>query len=509
MSEADDKEKAARIRGDLTTAQALKLTDKSDHQGFIAGRRRGKTFGAAAELVIDALENPGGQELYATLTKDHARTLLWDNPETGIKKLAQKYELKLRFDNMRAIAYFDNQSVLGLFGADRTDQLDKARGRGLRRIIVDECASFAPRHLDRFVEQVIEPTLADYLGRLTLAGTPGPRLGGPFFEATGLAFHGEIPPQLLGRVKCRPFRQRNSKLWKGVKRPWSLHQLRWEDAALKHIKQYAFDLKERKSWSDDARPWVNEWLGLWMFDLSTLVYQYEGKFDWKGGELPELPDDAVWHVVGAWHWTSEGKVGVVVCAYSDVEHEVYHLDDVELPSPTLRQMAGWMKKFETEYGVTDWVGTRPGKSKGKGIFHELRDQHGFFCHPGDLTEEYDLIVVANNDLASGLVHVVQDSGLKAQLTSLQWEDPGVSQDTTVTSNALTTAWLYCLRFCNHRGPRQEAPNVGPKPGSPDFLAKQADEAKRRIRERERRASDGTSDWLESELGEIDGDFRIG
>lgn len=505
MSESDDKEKAAKIKADLSAWQADCQADPDDHQGVIAGRRRGKTMLFAMELIIDALENPGAQELYAAITATHARELLWDNPLTGLKRVDQLYDLRMKFDNQRAMAAFANQSLIKLFGADSEAGLDKQRGKGNRRVIVDECGSFAPKRLKLFVESIIEPTLADYQGIMKLGGTPGPRLGGPFFEATSRAFFGK-PPKKLEHT-CRLYKDRNKREFKGKEFGWSMHQASgWKDNPhIPHLRDFAHKLKARKKWPDDFPVWVNEWLGLWMFNLAALVYQYSTEYRWGGGKLPPLDGDAAWHHVCAWHWRAEGDVGIVVCAYNDLTHEVRHVDDAELPRPTMAALAAKLLHFEAKYKVEDFVGTRPGKSRGKGILTELREQYGIFCYMGDLHEETDLIVVSNNDLASGRILVIEDSLLEDRMLSLQWEDPGVKQDTELVSNAVTTAWLYCLKFCNHRGPRQNAPKQGPKPGTPEYLDKLALEAKAKLVAREVRAS--TDDWLESELGEIDRDFE--
>lgn len=507
MSEHDDRQKAARIREDLSPWQEEMAEDPDDHQGIVAGRRRGKTFGFAAILTMDALENPGGQELYATDTKEHARALLWDNPDTGIKALDQRYDLRLKYDNTRAIARFSNQSLIALFGADREDTLDKQRGKGNRNVIVDECGSFSVKRLERFIEKIIEPTLADYGGLLRIGGTPCPRLAGPFFEATSRAFFGVPPDKLVHN--CVRYKDRNKKEFRGKQFGWSMHQASgWKDnRALPHLRQYAYKLKARKKWPDDHKSWVMEWLGLWMLDLSALVYQYKTDYDWRGGglkALPRLPEGAGWHTVAAWHWHEDGVVGVVVCAYNEATHDVYELDSQELVNPSLKQLAKLLRFYEETYQVEDIVGTRPGKSKGKGIIGELRDQMGLFCFTGDLGEMYDLIVVSNNDLAAGHIRVVQDGLLRQHLLALQWADPGVEIDDEIVSTSVTTAWLYCLRFCNHRGPRQGAIEAGPKPGTPEHLDKQALEAIRRLQKQESSAS--TDDWLEGELGEIDGDF---
>lgn len=486
-----DQEVAAAIRRESTAKQIEFYDDEARRRSLIAGRRAGKTYGGAAgDLVQDALLHPDSVYLYVALSKETARNILWDNPATGLKRFDRQFNLQLGFNNQSCIATFKNGSQIYLHGAKNEDALEKLRGRPFRKAKVDECASFAPKRIQRLVDKVLGPAMADYRGQLDLMGTPGKALAGTWFESTSLATFGASP--LRGQPKCAyhdaPAEQR-------ALAEWSLH--RWsvaDNTALPHIwAEEAQDEKRRKGWADDNPDWVNEWLGLWIIDLESLVYRYDQKFDWDGGPLPA---GHVWEKVGAFYLTNDGQLGVVVCAYSATHPHMYQVDDKRAGRATADTIARILGDLDRKHNLRDFVGAR--QSGGKALLEELRMYYSLDCHPFLLRDKHDLVVLANADLEAGRIHVLGGSELAAELQGLQWSDPGEREDTAVTTNVLSTAFLGAWRFSFHRNAR-EPPQDGPKHGTPEFRDKLAAESLKRLEDRERALQ--SEDWLEREIGQ--------
>ena len=428
--------------------------------------------------------------LYVALSKETARNILWDNPATGLKRFDRQYGLGLKFNNASHIASFDNGSQIYLHGAKNEDALEKLRGRPFRKAKVDEAASFAPMRLRRLVDKVLGPAMADYRGQLDLMGTPGKVLAGPWFESTSLATFGTSP--FRGEPRCA---YHDAPAEARARAEWSLHQ--WsvaDNTALPHIwAEEAQDEKRRKGWADDDPDWVNEWLGLWIVDLESLVYRYDAAHDWDGGALPA---GHVWEKVGAFYLTNEGHLGVVVCAYSATHPHMFQVDDRKAPRATAETISRIVGDLDRKHDLKDIVGAR--QSGGKALLEELRMHYHIDCHPFLLRDKQDLVVLANADLEAGRIHVLGGSELSAELQGLQWSDPGEREDTSSTTNVLSTAFLGAWRFSFHRNAR-EPTLEDPKHGTPQFLDKLAEESLKRLEDRERALQ--SDDWLEREIGQ--------
>jgi hypothetical protein len=489
----EDLEKAAKIRSILHDGQRLAADDEASKKSTVAGRRGGKTFGEAGDLIIHGLENPLANNLFVTLAKSHARTLLWDNPKTGLRVLNKMFKLGMHMDNTKAIATLPNGSLISLHGATKADELEKIRGRANDRVKVDECASFAPKRLENLVDKCIYPSLADYNGRLTLCGTPGPVCAGPWWESTSIHIYGDNPFK-NEKPKCISYHDR-------MGRPmtdefeWSCHRYTFEDnVAIPSLREFAYAEKRRKQWDDDDPIWLNEWMGLWVLDFASLTYRYKPDYDWAGGKIPVK---ANWKYVASVFWGKTGTAGVVVLAYSETTHGVWHVAERRIKDATLRKVAATLRGFEQKFPFDEIIGARHG-NKGK-IFDDMAEFHGIYINPVDLKVKPDLIVLANEDIDAGRMRALADSELRSEMLRIQWSDPGVKEDTTYTSNEISTAFLIAWQFCYHRGPRKVT-TKGPKKGT-----REHDEliAERELRELEARVARDEGDWLENELGDID------
>ena len=131
-----------------------------------------------------ALEPPYANQLYVTSTLKNAKRLIWPT----LKKLNTKYALGgvpneteafMRFPNV------ENEPVIYLGGAKDKEEIEKIRGYegGIKRAAIDEVQAIRASILTTLVDDIIEPSLFDYDGTLSLVGTPGPVLAGYFYEA--------------------------------------------------------------------------------------------------------------------------------------------------------------------------------------------------------------------------------------------------------------------------------------------------------------------------------------
>lgn len=126
----------------------------------VAGRRWGKTFFSATNLIKAAVKKKKALVWYVAPTYGMARDIMWDQLIDMIPKrlVRKKNETKL---SIRLV----NGSEIQLKGADKPDTL---RGRGVDYVVLDEYQDFKPGTW----EEVIYPTLSDKQGHGLIIGTP-------------------------------------------------------------------------------------------------------------------------------------------------------------------------------------------------------------------------------------------------------------------------------------------------------------------------------------------------
>ena len=132
-----------------------------------AGRRFGKTYLSAIELILNGLQDytPDGRDAllheiwYIAPTYGQAKDIMWDMlNELGRDVIVKKWnnELTVQLVNGRKIK---------LKGSDKPDTL---RGSAVGFVVLDEFASMKPEVWDL----IIRPALADTKGRALFIGTP-------------------------------------------------------------------------------------------------------------------------------------------------------------------------------------------------------------------------------------------------------------------------------------------------------------------------------------------------
>lgn len=469
--QAEHLELADRIAESLNATQRRVREDPARRKSVMVGRRGGKTYGEAADFIIDGLRCPQSNYAYITLYKETARNILWDNPKTGLRALDQKFGLNSHVSNSQNVLTLPSGSRIALYGAKREADLDKLRGQAFKKAKIDECKSFAPARLKVLIDDVLRPTLADEQGSLTLMGTPGTVLAGPFFEATCLAAYGDLSRIMeTTTVKCHRYGDPPTKLW-------SLHQ--WsvaDNTALPHLWQEALSVKSANEWADSNPTWIREWLGLWILDLSLLVYRYDQEHNWSGAS--NLLPRGKWNNVLAFYHTLSDELGLVVWSYADDQPGLYQRWDRRLERATTEHIAREVKVAEQMFGEFEIViGAREGG--GKEIFRDLNENHGLPVIEGSLRQVSDLVVLMNSDMEAGRVHALEGSDLSDELIKLQWVDPGAAMDDSV-SKVLSTATLFAWRYSYHRDYRVQ--ETRPKPGTPEFLEARAEEELRKADE---------------------------
>ena len=143
------------------------FTSKARFKVVAAGRRGGKSYLAAIELLVKGLEteNKAGFDLrnkevwYVAPTFEQGKKVMWNLMKDLGQDIIQK-----TFENT-AMLTLVNGRVIRIVGSDRPDSL---RGVGLSHIVCDEYAFMRPEVWDL----ILRPTLSEVRGSATFIGTP-------------------------------------------------------------------------------------------------------------------------------------------------------------------------------------------------------------------------------------------------------------------------------------------------------------------------------------------------
>lgn len=457
-------EAAALIRSRYSAAQKEAAEDPATYKAVLACRRTGKSYWAASELVCCCLETPFANCLYVTLTKGSGRAILWNL----LKMFNRDFGLQAHFHNTNLTITFKNGSMLSLVGAENRSEIDKMRGQGYDKIVIDECKSFPPDVLEELINEVLMPALMDRMGNLSLIGTPGAILAGPFFEITS---------EKIGELS-RLYRERTNK----DDQMWSVHIWSLDDAALGIIKEKAYEIKRAKKWPDDHPVWAREYLGKWIPSANAIVY----RFNWEGRDNTWVPDEASSNKFGLpdgheWIYLIGVDFGfnddfaVEVAAYSPTHPNLYQIWDYKSPHLTVDDIARVILGAESMVGEYEvCVGDSGGL--GKTIIASLAAEYGINIIPAEKKEKLDYIELLNNDLLSERCLVTPGSNLAQEWPVLQFDSSGIKEHPGCANHA-SDAFLYLWRYAYHRFHHEL--QEGPKKGSREWWYEQEREAARR------------------------------
>jgi len=144
----------------LTKPQTEIFTNDTRFRVVVAGRRFGKTFLSAVELIRAALQGDDRNCWYIAPTYKAAKEIAWG---MLIEAIPPEYITKT---NETALSlHLANGSIISLKGAEKPDNL---RGRALDFCVLDE---FADMRKEAWFE-VIRPSLSDRKGSAIFIGTP-------------------------------------------------------------------------------------------------------------------------------------------------------------------------------------------------------------------------------------------------------------------------------------------------------------------------------------------------
>lgn len=471
----------------LTPVQKAMVTDQAPHVSGLCPRRSGKSYAASTAALVTGEVKPGAISLIISLNLKQLKRIFWSGGPSGLFTLDRKFGLGLDFNKTECRWQHQNGSIGYLLGSDDADQLEVIRGLEADLYVVDECKSFAPRVLEKLIDDIVDPQRATRRGRLLLIGTPGNHPSGPFYQATSeLSRDQDGRPFLIGPGTTDDWgRTAESDLL------WSAHSWTLQDnTAAPHQWEEALRKKRNKRWSDDEPVWKREYLGKWTNVTEGTVYRYAdmlstGKVSWVPARTDDNPtglpiEGKPWHLIGGLDLGFQEPTAFVVAAYSQRLGELRHVWDTSTQHMLVPDVAEMIREAQRKFGKLETIYADVG-NLGKMVVETLV-KDGFPLERADKREKNDHIELLNGSFYRGEVKIVEDTkpnSLHNQLITNQWalgdnsfsdlaragrlvEDKSVPNDTC-------DAFLYLYRGAQHRYGRPD-PVSGPDEGTREWVA---------------------------------------
>lgn len=525
-----DAERVARaqaIYDGANPVQRALIDDDSRYIGAVCPRRSGKTFSVTSKVLHYAEKVAGARILIISLTLKSTVENYWSGSPGGLWAQNAKYDLGIKFNTSSHTWVHENGSRGLLAGAETKADIEHLRGAAAEAdiVVIDECKSFAPAHLQDLIDNVVLPGLMTRDGQLIMIGTPGSIPMGPFYNATCLLARvgdGEdAKPTCIAyqdREKPGPAYSRlTEEDWEGI---FSMHHWTIQDnVAVPGQWRRALQIKRQKGWDDNHPIWRREFLGEWVGDAADLVYAYmqakaqnadkptfvnwTPNYEYGITGLP--PDQGPWHLLLGMDLGFVDDSALVLVAYSEQLKELRHVLDFKRPGLDSQAFTELVLEVIDQYGMPETIVADYAGGGAKMLLETINQRYGLSIQPAEKRSKTDHIDLLNGDFLTGRIKIIPGSDLEVELMGLQWDlsndakhilaRTGRLREDPSCPNHLCDALLYIWRWAYHfySSPHE----IGPTPGTPEWAAQKEDEEIQRyiMRRRMGKLWDVTTDYL--------------
>lgn len=425
-------------------------------------RRAGKTIGCAAHLIHTAWCNPSVAVLYATLTRQQAKRIIWD----PLKTIVEVYGIPAQCNESDLTIRMENKSVIYLSGAKDKQEVAKYLGYPLKLAYIDEAQSFRP-YLKELIDDAIAPTLIDYAGSLRLMGTPAPVPVGYFYELTQNTQWARHAWTLLDNPHLRK---------KSGRDPMDL----------------VLDECRRRGVTLDDPGIQRHFFGKWTVDSDALVFRWQDR-----NHFDESPS-VMRHVVGVdLGYSDADAIAVLGWDPLAAKQQTFLVEETVKRKQGITDLAEMIRKVIDRYSPLAVVVDAGGL--GKKIVSEMQTRFSLPVTEAKKSDKFAHIELVNDALRTGSLMAKRDSQFVQDSFLLEWDRDKSNGDRRVVSDAfhsdIADAVLYAFR--ESLGWLSKAPIKEPEPGTDAYRIKQAKEMKERLMARidQKKADRAYKDFL--------------
>jgi len=418
--------------------QRAVLDSRASRLALCCSRRAGKSHAIVLWLLQAAIAVPRSVVVYVGVTRGLARAIVV--PVLDQLRAQHGLEWSLRTEDGQVYALVGDGSRLWIAGCETAVDAERFRGRKYRRVAWDE-AQVAGAWLRQALDDAIDPALLDLRGELLLAGTPGAVPVGYYHDvcvgdAPGWEVHG-----------------------------WDLRS----NPYLGDVTEYLERKRRELRWTEDHPTYRREYLGQWVRDTESLVYDWQYARNW--GEPPETGGRRV-TVIGV-DLGASGTSAWAVLQWVAPHPEVYVVEvdarDGQIPSAVAARTQALAARYPGARIVVDAGGL------GGAYVEEMRIRYGVAAEAAQKSQRRAAIEVLRGDVLAGTLRTgPQCRALVDEWSVLQWRDDRSDYDPRYPDH-ITDAVTYA-----HRAIR---PRYQPQPDEPerDHWGRLEDETRRRHR----------------------------
>lgn len=408
---------------------------------LLCSRRAGKTVGLCPRICHAARENPRSFNPYISITKLHARFMVWPTLKAVGESLGGVA------NNQLLTITFPNGGVVALGGMDNLKEVEKLRGGATSFAVVDECGTADPILLEYIHLEVLGPATLDYGGQIAFAGTPGQFMVGWWYE------------------KTKDHRDHAAPVFK-----WTLRdnpQLPVVARGEKTHQQVLDEVVVANEWPVDEDgvchepKYLREYEGKWAEDPTGKVYPLSAI-----NFVDELPTEtplgfplerSKWRVVvgGDDGYDPDPLAFVVTMTHPDIAYE-YITSSERHPRLLSQDAAARLREIKADhkgYGHFEIVWDFGGM--GKRHAAELTVRHGIAIEAADKAHKESAVAVLSDNVKTGRTKVLtgpQNDALRTEWASLQWCPEAAKKQKRLPKDGndhCSDAALYAMRRHHH------------------------------------------------------------
>lgn len=445
-------------------------------QAVFTPRRSGKSFLFGTQLWVDALRYPGRQQIYVGLTQAHAERVIYR--EILARELPRR-RIEHEYHKQDCLVTFANGSTIQLLGGDSSPKsLEQVLGGRPHRVIVDEAQAWT-QDLEAFCTSKIWPALQDYLphggGWLELGGTPGLQLGDHYwFRVTKTDAYGAKDPSRLAG--------------------WVVHS--WPMSANPHMRaQFEAESARREKeaagrydWTQQP-DWRREWLGQWVLDAASLVYQFVDRPCSAGGNVlddPELCESLLGTASAGWTYVIgidlgfRDPTGIVLGAWRPADPRFYIVRSYKRTEMAYSEVGAMARAFADQHNVA-CVAVDVSSGAAKQMCESLRLDYGLPSVDADKRGKPSHVSRMNADFLAGKIAIIPEGDGNRELMR-EWQSHVLDAKATTWAepkkhdNHLADAALYAWHASLHRFQQPAAPPPLPPTPKQTLLERKLREA---------------------------------
>jgi len=390
-------------------------------------RRAGGTVALATWYLEGALEPPYANQLYVTSTLKNAKRLIWPT----LKKLNTKYALGgvpneteafMRFPNV------ENEPVIYLGGAKDKEEIEKIRGYegGVKRAAIDEVQAIRASILTTLVDDIIEPSLFDYDGTLSLVGTPGPVLAGYFYEAD------EGEQRHAWEHFFLDMRNNPHLKTKSGKDPEAI----------------LAELRARRRWSEDNATYRREYRGQWVTDSDALALHYDRQRNACDRQDAPVPG---WRYILVFDIGFDDADAIGVLGWAPHDRRLHLVKELITRKQGITELGNQLKMLTKVFNPERTVGDLG--ALGKKIGAELQNRWGLNVEAADKQRKAEHVGLLDDALLTGSFLAPTDSVFAEDCAIVQWDADARAKNVLVFDDSyhsdIIDAVLYGYRLARH------------------------------------------------------------